>query len=222
MQPDAELYSEILDIFEPFQVSSDSISRLWLSYCEPWRTYHNSSHILQMLRLSRRPGIILEDDARQRLELMIVYHDVWYKVGRPAGENEEESAKWAYGDIDSENTSEAVIGLRRAVRQGIRATAKHSLDNINPKYVEEIGTLLDLDLWGLGQTPDRFKEDTEKVWGEFQPIATRGEFDKGRSVWARGFLENRNGIYHTEPFLHLEDMAKYNLEQLANQQQGDH
>lgn len=212
---DSSLYSEILNILEPFNVPTGAHGRILQAYCEPWRTYHNAGHIMQMLERSRQSDIELTDDARQRLELMILYHDAWYKVGRASGENEEQSAKWATEDL-ADSIDDDTLRLRRAVRQGIVATATHSLDNINPAYVEEIATLLDLDLWGLGQAPDAFKEDTEKVWKEYQPIATRKEFDAGRSTWARSFLTSRKGIYHTEPFLGREEMAQFNLKQLAD------
>jgi len=211
---DQPLYSEILNILEPYVVPTGAHGRILTAYHEPWRTYHNADHIMQMLRRSRQSDINLTDEERQRLELMILYHDIWYKVGRSAEENERRSAEWAIQDL-SDGISEDMIRLRRCVSQGINATALHSLDNINPAYVEEIATLLDLDLWGLGQDPERFKEDTEKVWREYQPIATREEFDNGRSVWARNFLSSRDQIYHTEPFLPREEMARYNLQQLA-------
>ena len=209
---DQELYSEMLDILAPFEVPTHG--EILYAYCEPWRTYHNADHIMHMLRRSRQSDINLTDEARQRLELMILYHDVWYKLGRNAGENERRSAEWAVRDL-SRSVSDNTVRLKRCVSQGINATATHSLDKINPAYVEEIATLLDLDLWGLGQDPEHFKEDTEKVWREYQPIATREEFDAGRSLWARNFLTSRNKIYHTEPFLPLEEMARYNLQQVA-------
>jgi len=169
-----------------------------------------------MLELSRQSNIDLDDDTRQRLNLMILYHDAWYKIGRKTCENEKRSAAWATNDL-ADGLNEDKISLRRAVKQGIIATATHSLDKINPKYVNEIATLLDLDLWGLGQPPDAFQEDTEKVWREYQPIATREEFNAGRSAWARSFLESRDRIYRTEPFLHLEKIARRNLQQLVDQ-----
>lgn len=211
---DVRLYDKTLTILAPLRVPPDAAGRLLIAYSEPWRTYHNSSHIVQMLDLARSLDVDLGHEAMERLELMILYHDAWYKVGRSAGENEKKSAEWAWNDLAQDDRPET-LKLRRAVKQGILATATHSLDNINPDYVNEIATLLDLDLWGLGQSPERFHDDTEKVWREFQPIASREDFDKGRSAWARLFLESRDRIYHTEPFLHLEDQAKRNLEELA-------
>ena len=207
------LYSEILNILRPFNVPAGAHNRILNAYCESWRTYHNADHIIQMLRLSRHTDINLSDEERQRLELMILYHDVWYKVGRSAGENEKQSAQWAVDDLAG--ASDELIRLRRCLQQGINATATHSLADTNPVYVDEIATLLDLDLWGLGQEPESFQEDTEKVWQEYQPIATREEFDNGRSIWAQNFLSSRNQIYFTEPFLDREEMAQRNLKQLV-------
>jgi predicted metal-dependent HD superfamily phosphohydrolase len=211
---DVRLYDKTLTILAPHKVPPGAGGKLLLAYSESWRTYHNSAHILQMLELARSLDVDLSQEAMERLELMILYHDAWYKVGRSAGENEKKSAEWAWDDLSQDERPEALT-RRRAVKQGILATATHSLDNINPEYVDEIATLLDLDLWGLGQSTERFQEDTEKVWREYQSIATRQEFDAGRAAWARSFLAARKRIYHTEPFLHLEDQARRNLEALA-------
>lgn len=170
-----------------------------------------------MLGLLQTMDIHLSSDEKQRLEIMILYHDVWYKVGRKRGENEVRSAKWAVADLMDLNLAYTVEEKRlvRCINQGIVATIKHELAGTNGRYVEEIATLLDLDLWGLGQSPERFQEDTEKIWEEYQPILTREEFMDGRIQWAKDFLASRSQVYHTEPFFQFEDMAQENLASLA-------
>lgn len=206
--------SEIQKVLNPFVVADGAHDRLFDAYNESWRTYHNSNHIMHMLERSRQSDICLNDDELQRLGLMILYHDAWYKVGRTVGENERRSAYWANDDLISD-CSDETIRLCSAVMQGIIATTTHSLDNIDSCYVKEVGILLDLDLWGLGQEPEAFKRDTEKVWGEYQTIVTREEFDAGRSDWARTILESGKPIYHTQLFLEREEMALKNLKELA-------
>ncbi len=214
---EAQLYKKILEILAPHKVPTDTAGKLLLAYCERWRAYHNAAHILQMFELAKTKVSNLSPASLKRLELMILYHDAWYKVGRPAGENEQRSADWAKSDLTHRDNSPETVELCRVVEQGILATKTHTLNGIDAEYVDEVATLIDLDLWGIGQPPEQFQQDTEKVWREYQPIVSREEFDAGRSAWARTFLDSRPNIYQTSSFFHLEDQAKRNLEQLAKQ-----
>lgn len=203
------LYPRILDIFEPLKVRSDAAGFILCAYDEAWKTYHNASHILKMLELLDTLTKI-SPRSKQYVALMILYHDVWYKVGPMTSENEQRSAEWALRDLVKEKHD-----LKKAVRQGILATRSHNLDGVDREFSSEVAILLDLDLWGLGQPKERFNMDTEKVWGEFQCITTREKYDEGRSAWAKDFLTSRRKIYHTETFSHLEAQAKANLSALA-------
>lgn len=206
------LYREVHNILNPLQVSADAHTPIVLAYSEHWRTYHNCSHILLMLHRSRQSDVYLSDWMRQCLEVMILYHDIYYKVGGKQGTNKMMSAKWAVDDLAAAPVS--LVRLREVVNQGIKATATHTLSEVNPEYREVVSLLLDLDLWGLGQSPEIFADNTEQIWREFMPIATRKQFDAGRAAWARTFLA-RPIIYHTPAFMSLEAMARHNLTQLA-------
>ncbi len=205
------LKDEAERILAPYKTTPGAVERIVAAYNEPWRTYHNENHILQMLQLASRENNL---EIRQRLEVLILYHDVWYKVGQPHGTNEHNSAEWAVSDFGDARDVETVR-LTRMLRQGIVATATHTLDKVNPNYVEEVSLLLDLDLWGLGQSAEYFQANTEAIWLEFQPIATRKQYDEGRAAWAKSFLK-RDAIYHTEPYLGLEHKARENLAALTD------
>lgn len=203
-----DLKNRVAETLEPFKIPSDVSSRICEAYSEAWRTYHNASHILQMLQLSDN---VRDNGIRTRLKVLVLYHDVWYKVGQPAGKNEQMSAAWA---VDDFTLNPDTAYLSEFLRQGIEATATHSLDAVNAEYKEEVSLLLDLDLWGLGQSYDQFTKDTETIWHEFQPIATREQYDSGRARWAYTFLK-RPSIYHAEEYKHLESKARENLTLLA-------
>lgn len=213
--PDVSIHAfkkRITPILKHFFVGSAAIDAVCEAYAEEWRDYHSSRHIMGMLHTAARLPISLED--RWLLSLLIIYHDVWYKIGRESGENERRSADWAIRDLafypgDTER-------LFLLVRQGIEATINHTLDGVDRRFVSVVSYLLDLDLWGLGQPPVRFQQDTEAVWHEFQPRYTREEFDRGRSAWAAKFLE-RPRIYHTMHFSCYEGDARENLRRLARQ-----
>lgn len=185
--------------------------RIINAYGEAWRHYHSTTHILTLrdqLHTISTPE--LNEVQYATLTRILIYHDVWYKVGRERGENERKSAEWACNDL-SPHLSEIEL---RGVEQGILATIDHTLDAVDTQYHAEVGLFLDLDLMGLGQSPDGFDQDTEEVWEEYRPIATRQEYDTGRRAWATQFLA-RERLYHTSHFAHLEAQARRNLEALS-------
>jgi predicted metal-dependent HD superfamily phosphohydrolase len=197
-------------ILTPFRVSEEATNLVIAAYSEKWRGYHNASHIMQMLVLSRRFYAELTEREQQLLESMILYHDVWYKIGRPVGENERRSAAWACNDLRQGGSA-----FLKALREGIEATIKHSLDDVSPSNFGVVSALLDLDLWGLGQKLEYFKRTNEMIWREYEPVTTREEFKQGRAAWAQSFLDSRKKIYRTEAFADLEAQARQNLAELA-------
>lgn len=215
MEKDFLLQMRAREILRPFKIDQNAPVQLIKAYTERWRTYHNHLHIWQMLELA--DTLDQSKKTRQRLNLLILYHDVWYKVLRTRGYNELCSIEWALADI---STSQGfgpteLKRTRQVLRQGIIATIDHSLDKVDPDYVPEVALLLDLDLWILGQDYALFHKYNENVYGEYQPIFSREEFMTGRADWARSFLK-RPKIYHTEKFLHLEEKARQNLSRLIN------
>lgn len=208
---DYDFRAKIAPVLTSFGVSAIAIDRVCQSYSEQWRSYHATRHILGMLRGASRLSLTGAD--YDLLCLLIIYHDVWLKISREPGENERKSAAWAIDDVSTRLSHQA--WLATLLQQGIEATITHTLDGVDDQFREVVSYLLDLDLWGLGQSPERFQEDTEAVWHEFEPRYTRAEFDAGRSSWAATFL-TRERVYHTKHFAHLEGQARANLTALAN------
>lgn len=206
----------VREILRPLALDQEVPIRITNAYTERWRTYHNYLHILQMLRLAETFG--LSSKILQNLNLLIVYHDIQYKVLRASGYNELSSFKWAKADIETSQILDPISLKRtcRMLKQGIMATVDHSLNKVNAAYVMEVSLLLDLDLWILAQDFFVFNQYNENIWGEYQPILTREEFLTGRADWAQSFLK-RPRIYLTEHFQHLEDRARHNLSGLIGQ-----
>ena len=202
-------------IVAPFGVGDDILERVIDAYTEHWRTYHNHQHILDMLE--RADELTMSDAARVELYLLIVYHDVWYKIMLEPGLNERMSACWAIEDVlgqESAGWHRAQKRLARLLKQGIGATVDHTLSAVDKEFHDIVGTLIDLDLAGLGKSPESFLVDTERVWREYEPVCIRSQFDEGRRLWAKEFL-NRRKIFHTEVFAELEQQARRNLALLA-------
>jgi predicted metal-dependent HD superfamily phosphohydrolase len=200
------LQAVIDDTLQQIGVSTERRQHIVDAYVEPWRTYHNAGHILRMIDALDCHDI---PEFRSDIVYMIIYHDVWYKMGRTAGENEHHSAQWMCNDIAN---SIAHHALER-VEQGILATICHTLDTVAPQHRECVGIFLDLDLMGLGQDNATFTQHTEEIWREWEPLYTRREFDRNSAQWAKNFLD-RPRIYHSTYYTHLEDQARKNLETL--------
>lgn len=194
-------------------IPDDNIRSVIDSYSAGWRTYHNCAHISAMLTVL--DGLHIDVEDRPDLEFMIVYHDVWYKLGRRVGENEQESANWAMRDLrkvkDDYSPKRVCCDL---VVQGIIATSDHSLRKVNDEYKEIVSILLDIDLWGIGQSVQHFNAVNESIWKEFEPIYTRSEYDKNRKDWA-SMLLRRDKIYNSAYFVELEQIARQNLKHMV-------
>jgi predicted metal-dependent HD superfamily phosphohydrolase len=187
-------------------------------YCEIHRDYHDIRHPISMWRVAmmlKAAGKLDLKVDEKLLLLLILLHDVIVKLGRVKGWNERMSAELATNHLQQLGAPENFIHI---VCYGITCTTNHKIDhNLRdemPTVWYTVTLLLDLDLLGLGQDVKSFALDTECVWKEFCAVATREEYDHGRILWARSFLE-RPRIYHTEVFHHLEAQAQKNLRELA-------
>ena len=194
------------------EISEERERALVRAYCEQWRTYHNFHHIWKMIHVAET---VFRDQCTERqwrmLLVMILYHDVVYKVGVRAPENEIASAQWAAHDMTTCNTNK---DFKWCVHHGIKATKTHTLIDIKPSHQRIVAMLLDLDLFGLGGATDAFAADTELIWHEYQPVMHRGQYDTGRCEWAKTFL-TRPVIFQTPQLGHLESSARANLKRLA-------
>lgn len=188
-------------------------------YQEPWRHHHDIRHPVSMLELEEVIASIFKIATfpidRLALQVMIIYHDTILKLMREKGWNERESAKLAFEVLLSLG---APLEFCHFVAMGIRATATHEIPEqflFDEVAWNTVGLLLDLDLEGLGREEGYFARNTEANWREWQPVATRAEYDAGRAAWARNFLDTRQNIFSTRFFAMNEAQAKANLRRLA-------
>ncbi|MCA9365630.1 hypothetical protein KC723_01930 [Candidatus Kaiserbacteria bacterium] len=191
------------------------------SYTEHFRVYHACQHpvymILKLYELLEDHPDLSEKVNLLALKLMIIYHDVIFKLMRELGWSEKKSAEKAFRDIHL--TLRMPAKFADIVQTGILATARHKMplktNDLNPISRRTIALLLDLDLMGFGNSWSKFKEDTKDNWCEWQSIKTEQEFHKNRGVWARKFLKDHLKIYNTEYFANKEEQAQKNLSRLA-------
>ena len=194
------------------KLTREKISLVVEAYSERWRTYHNLSHIWGMVQSAQNQfRSLCSDEEWRALLTMIIFHDVVYKVGDAGKDNERASADMM---ADMLNTMNESLWFELCVWAGIYATKTHSLEGVSEQYRNIVSMIIDLDLEGLGLSAEKFTQNTESIWHEFEPITTREKYDRGREQWARSFLV-RPHIYLTDLFkAQYEASARRNLELL--------
>jgi predicted metal-dependent HD superfamily phosphohydrolase len=204
------LRQKITEIFECKRLSFAHRDFILDSYSEPWRHYHNCDHILKMLSLlgsADRSDVSVEE--LNAIEMMIIYHDVIYKIVREKGWNENESVVVASRQLRACLLPPALIDV---VCEGILATVDHQVPE--PNWTQFIGLFLDIDmLAGLGTTWVEFAANTNKIQREYEPLYTADEYQTGRVKWAEGFIK-RDKIFVTPQFEQYEVVARENLKTL--------
>jgi predicted metal-dependent HD superfamily phosphohydrolase len=166
-------------------------------YAEPHRGYHNTDHVLAVVR---DVNLLAEADsrtARERavLTLAALAHDVVYD-GKP-GEDEHRSAEWA---------RERLAGLPEAdeVARLVLATVDHASDD--PLTC----LLLDADLAILGSDPAGYERYRAAVRAEYAHVPDDA-WRIGRAGVLRS-LAGRDPLYVTRPARERwEERAKANL-----------
>ena len=202
----------IQNILAECRVRPPAVEAIVAAYTESWRTYHNQRYLVQLLQ--QVDQLALGDDVRLPLELLIVYHKVWYKLGRERGENERRSVAWAINDlypglVQTAATPEQQLTIN-LLQQGIGATTTYSLNAVDRDFREIVTLLLDLKRWILGQPLAAFMADIERVRQEQLIIMDDAEFTRTLSVWAQNLLA-ADTIYQHPRFAPLEIQARTNL-----------
>lgn len=175
----------------------DVMALLVHMYSEPQRRYHTLDHIDDLLTKQEKwfPDVSVE------VKLAIWFHDCFYLPG--FGENENFSAAimqyCLYPKyIDATSLDE--------IDQLIAYTINH---DVNQMSYPGADIVCDLDLSGLGDTPEKYDRNTENVRAEYARYSD-AEWAVGRSKFIDSFLA-RPKIFHTETLAHLEGPARANL-----------
>ncbi len=178
-----------------FSIARDVLEDLRRRYAEPYRAYHDLSHIAHLLEhfAERRAAL----RAPAAVELAIWYHDAVYHPGK--ADNEERSA-----DLLSEQLG-GILGddLLRRARAMILATKSHRLPETgDADLAADCEEFLDMDLSILGAEPERFAHYEEGIAREYEPIYGAEAFRKGRAAVLAGFLARveKGELYFTDYF----------------------
>jgi predicted metal-dependent HD superfamily phosphohydrolase len=208
--PREKLEAEILHIFADRPLDSSTVEFILESYSEPWRMYHNCEHILLALNLLRQlHPVACKNRQLRATEVMILYHDVVYKIGREKGWSEHESARTAETHLAAAGHDQSFIAL---VMSGITCTINHVIPGLLMKSAEFIEPLLDVDLLsGFGTSWDEFSEKTRLIGLEYSPLYTQEEYRAGRAKFAKAFLD-RQQIFYNRSLREYEALVRENLQ----------
>jgi predicted metal-dependent HD superfamily phosphohydrolase len=168
-------------------------------YSEPHRAYHNVEHLKDCFQrfdevhgLAQHPAEVL---------LALWFHDAIYDTR--AGDNEEESARWAR-DVVVSSGGPPTSASR--IHDLILAT-RHD----NNSFRGDAALVADIDLTILGAPPERFQVYDRQIRQEYAWVP-EPDFREARLGILEGFLA-RPAIYLTGPFRRkYEVQARQNLE----------
>jgi len=191
-------FEEIRPLFR-----TGALDQLCDAYNEPGRHYHNSSHMVMLLRLFAKLRDLADDPVA--VKVAIFFHDAIYHIPLdpqypPSRDNEERSVKL----MNMQAINPHHKSLLKAA-QIIRSTATHS-----PGWDIDTRLMHDLDLSILASSPRRYAEYELEVRREYEvyPVAL---YAPARLGQLRAFMERRR-IY-TVPGLSAlwETKARNNL-----------
>jgi predicted metal-dependent HD superfamily phosphohydrolase len=212
LSPREQLEVEIERIFAQKPLADEYVEFILGSYSEPWRRYHNCEHILKMLDWLQATKIPLDSQYLTALEVMVIYHDVIYKIGREKAYNECASATIAGKHLQSAGYDSIFVEL---VTEGVECTIAHQVKPDLPMWSDFIQPLIDIDLLaGMGKSGDDFTNNTELIRQEYSPLYTDAEIARGRAKWAKSML-TRPSIYLSSYFQQYEAYARENLGRLV-------
>lgn len=174
------------------------LDELHITYEHPARKYHNIDHIRNMLtKLDESAQFAMQ---RDRILLAIWFHDAVYDAERT--DNEVKSAKLWIRKMTPFLLEEPLQWGKMA----ILATIDHY-----PNPNSDIQLLLDLDLASLGETWEKFQENTEHIRQEYSHVSD-DRFREGRKDFFAQLLK-RPRLYGTEYWHNLlEERARENME----------
>lgn len=204
-------------------------------YTQPYRTYHNITHINELLselyKFTKQSSIQFTKQDIALLTYMIWYHDAIYDPYQPySGYNEELSAELFETEmtVAKEDATFGIDGYDRIflIIEGIKATAKHTEqqsfefyknnDSVNGMLIE---LMLDIDLSGLGKPLPQYAKNSLKILGEY-PLTSIGDYLHGRLSFLET-INKRESFYYTEYFKNLyhvqsKENIKYEIALIKN------
>lgn len=187
---------------------------VYAQYSHDSRYYHNLDHLVHLFDQYDRVRHLVKN--HRAVELAIWYHDYIYETGPSYAENEYRSAKalWTaatrYLLNDTNNYGNRTV---QAAVEMIIATKGHKVTSpyllADAELLQDALLFLDMDLAGIGDPWEEMQAAGRKIRIEFAQYPNE-DYATGRIKALTSFLE-RDHLFQTEAFAHLEEQAKLNL-----------
>jgi len=197
-----QLISSFFELWQELRLDQEpakTCSALMNAYSEPWRAYHNLTHIQECMVWFKQ----LRSAAQCPLELAwsLWFHDAIYTL--KATDNERQSADWAIREL-SENGGKATSC--KQVERMIMIT----LHDAQPETNDEC-LMVDIDLSILGADRPRFEQYNTQIREEYAWVE-QDIYRQRRLAVLQGFLSRTRIYHHPLMFEKLESRARNNLE----------
>lgn len=158
-----------------WQKQSNIVDVVVDQYRKPYRQYHNLEHLDNVLSTARAI------DAPEIVQNALVFHDIVYTPGAPAGQNEVASIAFARPYLVQLRYNELEI---QQIQKLIMATVFHIHSSGSQITLEDY--MIDCDLAGFA---DNFNENTQRLFAEFVPaVCNERDFWAGRAKFLAGRL----------------------------------
>lgn len=197
------------DLLALLPVSTEAKTVLVRRMSGSGRHYHGLDHLALLWRRHRRFGVGAPPhgtEANRLVACAIAYHDAFYDPRRD--DNEVESARLWRQAADGAGLTDRQVAW---VAGTIEATADHLGAGSGTANGTDALRLwvLDLDLTPLGETPERFAHNTEKLRAEFTHL-DEASWRQGRRVFLAG-LRRHARLYRTPALACFEAPARANI-----------
>jgi predicted metal-dependent HD superfamily phosphohydrolase len=176
--------------------SADALGEALIrAYAEPWRHYHDQSHLIWLLEEADRRAALIGDSAFVRYAIW--FHDAVYQPGE--ADNEKLSADWARTSLSDEALAERVAHV-------VEMTKNHAVGEADG----DAALFLDMDVAILGAPWETYCVYARGIRHEY-PHVVDPTFAAGRSMFLESQLQHartfRTDLYERE----LGETARANM-----------
>lgn len=171
------------------------------------RPYHNLHHVMDCIQTLDTLGDRIDPETKHIVEMALWWHDCYYEIGVPPGQNEAGSAMVA--TMFMTQVWEGWSRLSKvvdSVRASILATTHQK--RFSPESIEAL--ISDIDLYGLSLPREQYIANSRHIRTEYA-TATSQQWAVGRTAFLTHML-NRGYIYQTDFFTDRTALAAENMQ----------
>jgi len=157
------------------------------AYDAPYRKYHNWDHIEEIWNLFERDyaSEFLHQD-RQSFFYATVFHDIVYEVGNSQNELLSAQEMLKFFKLSNPYSNSQICEIFHVI-----VGSRNHWDAVNDTLPEWGKLFLDLDIYHLGSSKEKYQDNGRKLFDEFSSKFSETEIFFGREKWLKGVLANK-------------------------------